>query len=68
MSDAPAKSPELTDWEQVDRWRRRCFRDLGFDDTDARWLVLMGVDWHDAQRLILAGCDRETVKRILTPV
>lgn len=67
MTEARAALRRVAEEQQVERWRYRRFRELGFSEGDAQWLILHGVDWHAAERLILRGCDHATVKRILEP-
>jgi hypothetical protein len=62
------EAPVWTERQEVEHWKHERFKELGFDDGEAQWLVMVGVDWHEAQRLILRGCDLVMVKRILSPV
>jgi hypothetical protein len=45
-----------SDDEQLVRWRRRCFLQLGFNRAQARRLAELRADWHAAEALLAAGC------------
>jgi hypothetical protein len=51
--------------EELHRWRRQCFRELGFARPDAAYLDDAGVDLYEMADLLKAGCPSELAERIL---
>lgn len=47
----------LTELERIERWRRRCLIEAGYDrQTAARIAIAVDVDLHEAVRLLRDGC------------
>ena len=55
----------LDEEEQLYRYRKARFRELGFPDVQAEKLADAGVDWHAAEDLLERGCSVEQAWWIL---
>jgi hypothetical protein len=65
QQQAPVADETAVEVQQVRRWRREQFHELGFTLSEAYLLADTPVDLGDVRRLIAAGCPRQTAARIL---